>query len=140
LKSKEKELSIVIANEEKSFNEVVRVQLPKLKGDFATLLKQKEPNNLPHLTGWKLKNNLPRPIINSKKFDFSFAGLKTAVLYLTRDLIKHYPLSKFRVAIAHETQKAIIEGTDFYTALLDVWLGEEPADSDLKQAMLGLDE
>jgi hypothetical protein len=32
---------------------------------------------------------------------------------------------------------AAIEGADFYTALLDVWLGEEPADDDLKDAMLG---
>lgn len=30
-----------------------------------------------------------------------------------------------------------IEGDDFYTALLKVWLGDEPADSNLKQAMLG---
>jgi glycoprotease/Kae1 family metallohydrolase len=29
---------------------------------------------------------LPRPMINSKDFDFSFSGLKTAVLYLIRDL------------------------------------------------------
>ncbi|MBL4711730.1 MAG: chalcone isomerase family protein [Gammaproteobacteria bacterium] len=34
-------------------------------------------------------------------------------------------------------QKDMIEGADFYTALLDVWLGEEPADDDLKDAMLG---
>jgi N6-L-threonylcarbamoyladenine synthase len=29
---------------------------------------------------------LPRPMINSKDYDFSFSGLKTAVLYLLRDL------------------------------------------------------
>ena len=33
--------------------------------------------------------------------------------------------------------KGVIEGADFYAALLDVWLGEEPADEDLKEAMLG---
>ncbi len=32
-----------------------------------------------------------------------------------------------------------IEGEDFYKALLTVWLGKEPADDDLKQAMLGLE-
>ena len=32
--------------------------------------------------------------------------------------------------------KTAIEGEDFYSALLDVWLGEEPADDDLKEAML----
>ena len=36
-------------------------------------------------------------------------------------------------------QKGIIEGEDFYSALLDVWLGEEPADDDLKEALLGDD-
>ncbi len=36
--------------------------------------------------------------------------------------------------------KAAIEGVDFYSALLDVWLGEEPADDDLKEAMLGATE
>jgi len=32
------------------------------------------------------KINLPRPMINSKDYDFSFSGLKTAVLYLLKDL------------------------------------------------------
>lgn len=31
----------------------------------------------------------------------------------------------------------LVEGDDFFTALLKIWLGEEPADSDLKDAMLG---
>ena len=37
-------------------------------------------------------------------------------------------------------KKPVIEGADFYAALLDVWLGEEPADDDLKDALLGLTE
>ena len=37
-------------------------------------------------------------------------------------------------------KKPVIEGADFYSALLDVWLGEEPADDDLKDALLGLTE
>jgi len=41
-----------------------------------------------------------------------------------------------RVTINGEV-KGVIEGADFYAALLDVWLGEEPADEDLKEAMLG---
>ena len=36
------------------------------------------------------KFDLPRPMINSNDFDFSFSGLKTAVLYLTKKL-KSYP-------------------------------------------------
>ena len=34
-------------------------------------------------------------------------------------------------------EKGVIEGEDFNKALLDIWLGEEPADDDLKEAMLG---
>ena len=33
------------------------------------------------------KYDLPRPMLNQNNFDFSFAGLKTAVLYLYRDVI-----------------------------------------------------
>jgi len=35
------------------------------------------------------------------------------------------------------TLKATIPGADFQQALLKIWLGNEPADSDLKEAMLG---
>ena len=38
----------------------------------------------------KEKITLPRPMINSKDYDFSFSGLKTAVLYLVQDLEKKY--------------------------------------------------
>ena len=33
-------------------------------------------------------------------------------------------------------KKGVIEGEDFSGALLDIWLGDAPADTDLKQAML----
>lgn len=33
----------------------------------------------------------------------------------------------------------LVEGDEFFIALLKIWLGAEPADSDLKQAMLGTD-
>ena len=48
-------------------------------------------------------------MINSKNLDFSFSGLKTAVLYLVRDMIKIRPLSKIKTAIAAEAQQAIID-------------------------------
>lgn len=35
--------------------------------------------------------------------------------------------------------KGLVEGDDFFVALLKIWLGEEPADSDLKEAMLDID-
>lgn len=50
--------------------------------------------------------HLPRPMINSKDYDFSFSGLKTAVLYktraskLTNDFVKN---------MAFEVQQAIVD-------------------------------
>jgi len=32
----------------------------------------------------------------------------------------------------------LIEGDDFFVAVLKIWLGEDPADDDLKEAMLGV--
>ena len=42
--------------------------------------------------------------------------------------------------IINEQLKGTIAGEDFYHALLDVWLGDEPADDDLKAAMLGQED
>ena len=50
---------------------------------------------------------LPRPMLNSPDFDFSFSGLKTAVLYLTQKLGTLDEATK--AAIAHEFQEAAIE-------------------------------
>ncbi|MCD6442056.1 tRNA (adenosine(37)-N6)-threonylcarbamoyltransferase complex transferase subunit TsaD [bacterium] len=53
--------------------------------------------------------SLPRPMIDSNNYDFSFSGLKTAVLYL----IKKYPHfkknKKFISQVCKETQQAIID-------------------------------
>ena len=51
----------------------------------------------------------PRPMLNKKNFDFSFSGLKTAVLYETK---KHPELLKDKTYIAeicHEFQQAAID-------------------------------
>ncbi|NOQ90726.1 MAG: hypothetical protein GQ549_07250 [Gammaproteobacteria bacterium] len=70
------------------------------------------------------------------------ARLKTFNSYfpdLKKDDVMLYdfiPATGTRVTINGEV-KGVIEGADFYSALLDVWLGEEPADDDLKDAMLG---
>ena len=50
--------------------------------------------------------------------------------------LDYLPGKGTRVSINNKTA-GMIEGDDFYTALLDVWLGDEPADDDLKDAMLG---
>ena len=54
-------------------------------------------------------------------------------------LLDYVPGSGTRLTI-NGKEIAVIEGADFYSALLDVWLGDEPADEDLKQAMLGADD
>jgi len=52
-------------------------------------------------------------------------------------LLDYVPDSGTRVTINGEA-RGVIEGADFNAALLDIWLGEEPADKSLKEAMLGL--
>jgi len=56
---------------------------------------------------------LPRPMIYHKNFNFSFSGLKTAVLYLIRDLKKENPNilenNKIKQEIAKEFEEAVIE-------------------------------
>lgn len=47
------------------------------------------------------------------------------------------PTTGTAVVINNKTM-GLIEGDDFFTALLKVWLGDEPADANLKEAMLGL--
>lgn len=58
----------------------------------------------------KIKNsiNLPRPMINSIDFDFSFSGLKTAVLQLTKKLGSN-KTKKYQAQIAAEFQQAVVD-------------------------------
>lgn len=53
---------------------------------------------------------LPRPMINSNDYDFSFSGLKTAVLYMLRDMKeRHINIGDFTPMICNEIQQAIID-------------------------------
>ena len=51
-------------------------------------------------------------------------------------LLDFVPGSGTRVVVSSDT-KGMIPGEDFNRALLRIWLGENPADSSLKRAMLG---
>jgi N6-L-threonylcarbamoyladenine synthase len=57
--------------------------------------------------------SLPRPMIHSKDFDFSFSGLKTAVLYFIRDLKEKNPEvledNMIKQSIAQEFEDAVTE-------------------------------
>ncbi|MFH1193594.1 MAG: tRNA (adenosine(37)-N6)-threonylcarbamoyltransferase complex transferase subunit TsaD [bacterium] len=55
-----------------------------------------------------IKIKLPRPMLDSGDFDFSFSGLKTAVLYLTKKMTPA-ELKKNTPAIAAEFQQAAID-------------------------------
>lgn len=59
--------------------------------------------------GVKPKNILPRPMINTKDYDFSFSGLKTAVLYQTRKDGDKIKTAKYKKEMASEVQQAIID-------------------------------
>lgn len=53
---------------------------------------------------------LPRPMINQKNYDFSFSGLKTAVLYdFKKRSSKARRSEKYIKEMAHEIQQAIID-------------------------------
>ncbi|KKQ43747.1 tRNA (adenosine(37)-N6)-threonylcarbamoyltransferase complex transferase subunit TsaD [Candidatus Azambacteria bacterium RIFCSPLOWO2_01_FULL_37_9] len=60
----------------------------------------------------KVKSELkfPRPMINSKDFDFSFSGLKTALFYFLKNFSKTNKITeKVREKIAHEFQQSVID-------------------------------
>ncbi len=50
---------------------------------------------------------LPRPMLHSHNFDFSFSGLKTAVLYMTQKIPNLSP--KIKREIAYEFEEAVTE-------------------------------
>ncbi len=55
---------------------------------------------------------LPRPMLNANSFDMSFSGLKTAVLYLWRDLQKEYRGKSLYIKkseVAREFQNAVVD-------------------------------
>jgi len=53
---------------------------------------------------------LPRPMINTKDYDFSFSGLKTAVLYDYKKRSKIIRESQeYKIAMAKEIQQAVID-------------------------------
>lgn len=55
------------------------------------------------------KIKLPRPMMVSDNFDFSFSGLKTAVLYLLKELVKKNSLKDLAPAFAYEFQEAVMD-------------------------------
>jgi N6-L-threonylcarbamoyladenine synthase len=77
------------------------------KIDFSSFYNSKKSSNFSSAFA------LPRPMIYSKNFDFSFSGLKTAVLYLIRDLKENNPKIlediNIKQTIAMEFENAVVE-------------------------------
>ncbi len=57
--------------------------------------------------GKTLAEKLPRPMLNSKDYDFSFAGLKTAVLYYIKNL--HTLTPEIKALIAKDFEDSVTE-------------------------------
>lgn len=55
----------------------------------------------------------------------------------TQIRLEWIPTAGTRLSIGNEVRGKDIPGEDFYRALLRIWLGDSPADSDLKGALLG---
>jgi len=70
-------------------------------------------------TRYKLQTKLPRPMINTKDYDFSFSGLKTAVLYAWQKEEKGG--RKFHCSEISD-QKKIAFATEIQQAIIDVLL------------------
>ncbi|HNW71668.1 MAG TPA: tRNA (adenosine(37)-N6)-threonylcarbamoyltransferase complex transferase subunit TsaD [Candidatus Paceibacterota bacterium] len=97
-----------------AFDKVARmIGLPYPGGPEISKLAEKLRKSKSLPTNQIPKFILPRPMIYSKNFDFSFSGLKTAVLYLVRDLMIENPKilqdEKIKQAICLEFENAVIE-------------------------------
>jgi len=92
-----------------AFDKVARLLSLSYPGGpaISKLALQYNSNNCPS-EDFSNKIVLPRPMLHSPDYDFSFAGLKTAVLYLINSLPK--PLSEqTKSHIAHEFESAVVE-------------------------------
>ncbi|MHB8710014.1 MAG: tRNA (adenosine(37)-N6)-threonylcarbamoyltransferase complex transferase subunit TsaD [Minisyncoccota bacterium] len=92
-----------------AFDKVARMlSLPYPGGPEISRLAELVRSNLrPEFQGSTLEFKLPRPMIDSNTCDFSFAGLKTAVLYLLKN--KPDVSEKEKMHIAHEFENAVAE-------------------------------
>jgi len=86
-----------------------RISSPK----YSSLKIEAQPDHKKLNNSLPFEITLPRPMIHSKDYDFSFSGLKTAVLYLVRDLkIKNPNILEdinIKQKIAREFEDATIE-------------------------------
>jgi N6-L-threonylcarbamoyladenine synthase len=78
--------------------------------EISKLASTFSPTTLKGAQGSSAGVKLPRPMLHSGDFDFSFSGLKTAVLYLVQNLKKEGKFNdQIKTEIAYDFQNAAIE-------------------------------
>ncbi len=98
------QISKLAEQEREHFKELENFRGPRFSGSLSQPDHEKSSNSS------HVKISLPRPMLHSKDFNFSFSGLKTAVLYLIRDLGGIETLNeKTKAQIALEFENAAIE-------------------------------
>ena len=81
-----------------AFDKVARMlELPYPGGPHISALAEKL-----RIKNYELKIKLPRPMLKSPNFNFSFAGLKTAVFYLIKKIGKLDEKTKAQIALEFE--------------------------------------
>lgn len=91
-----------------AYDKIARILgLPYPGGPEIAKLAEQFRNQL-RIKNCELKIKLPRPMIHTKDLNFSFSGVKTAVLYLVRDLLKSeiLNLKSIQSEIAHEFEES----------------------------------
>jgi N6-L-threonylcarbamoyladenine synthase len=92
---------------------IISAEAEKESGILNLESGKKKTKNIPRakfqIPNSKFNIKLPRPMLYSKDYNFSFSGLKTAVLYLVRDIKNPNEIKKLRPLIAKEFQNAVVD-------------------------------
>ena len=133
---------------------VAGLYVPQKSNNVATLLAQKGPRRMA-LTMLRnvdadsfagplndgLKNNHSEAQLAGFKaqIDAMNAALKAVNEAKKGDVLhfEYLPDSGTRITVNGQPKGASIAGEDFYTAMLRIWLGDKPADGDLKKGLVG---
>lgn len=71
-------------------------------------------------------------LLSASAFALEMAGVKLD----DRAQVGNLPGAGTRISV-NGAEKGIVEGAEFYRALLKIWLGGKPVDEELKKGMLG---
>ncbi len=113
------EISRLAKEERNSYSDMTEFSGPQISSPIHSFSKTEAQSDHENLNNPLPLIKLPRPMIYTKDYDFSFSGLKTAVLYMIRNLGKLNDNMKREIArefedsaievLVHKTIKAIKE-------------------------------